>query len=59
MRPRQASSPIAASQEIDWSKRDAVGESSMRGPKKLSKGAAPARQPAESGSRRSCTSWRM
>ena len=46
--------PNAASQLIELSKRDAVGDSSMVGPKKLVKGSAPARQPALIGVNRSC-----
>jgi hypothetical protein len=46
--------PNAASQLMELSKRDAVGDNSMVGPKKLVNGSAPARQPAFTGVNRSC-----
>ena len=51
-----ASFPSAASQLIELSKREAVGERSMSGPKKLSRGTRPARQPALIGVNRCCAS---
>ena len=52
--PSEVLLPKAASQLIELSKRDAVGDSSMVGPKKLVNGSAPARQPALIGVNRSC-----
>ncbi len=51
---RAASFPMAASQLIELSKREAVGERSIVGPKKLSNGTRPAFQPALTGMNRSC-----
>ena len=51
-----ASLPIAATQLIELSKREAVGDSSMSGPKKLLVGTRPAFQPALTGVKRSCIS---
>ena len=50
-----ASLPIAATQLIELSNRDAVGDSSIAGPKKLSSGTRPAFQPALMGTNRSWT----
>ncbi len=44
---------MAASQLIELSNRDAVGERSISGPKKLSSGTRPAFQPALTGTNRS------
>ena len=52
--PSDALLPNAASQLIELSNRDAVGDSSIVGPKKLANGSAPARQPALTGVNRSC-----
>ena len=53
--PSAAVLPNAASQLMELSKRDAVGDRSISGPKKLANGSAPARQPALTGVNRSCT----
>ena len=47
--------PTAATQLIGVSKRDAVDERFIAGPKKLSNGTRPAFQPALIGTHRSCT----
>jgi hypothetical protein len=50
--------PIAASQLIELSKRDAVVDSVISGPKKLSNGTAPAFQPALIGGESPLHRWR-
>src|SRR5262245_9029850 len=50
---RAASFPTAASQLIELSKREAVGDRSIAGPKKDSSGTRPAFQPALVGTKRS------
>src|SRR5262245_35666350 len=52
-----ASLPIAAIQLIELSNRDAVGDRSIDGPKKLSKGTRPAFHPALTGWNHDCTAW--
>ena len=46
--------PSAASQLMELSKRDAVADRFISGPKKLSSGTLPARQPALTGVNRAC-----
>jgi len=51
---RAAWLPIAASQLMELSKRDAVADRFIAGPKKLSNGTLPARQPALTGVNLAC-----